>query len=222
MRASGREITKSRQGGSVIFCRKANRAGSHSWRLPFLVSILALPSYAYLTGPVVVLIGPPGSGKTTQTEILRKTRGMAVISADDLIARNKREFARFKNPHIEGVEPRLDPVLNRLVEEAIASADLSKGVILDGYPAAKNQGDHLAALQRKFSLSKVLVIHLRVPDNVVRQRLKDQKRADLDQELKDYHREFDFAREYFTDIHEIDGTKKPEIVAEEIRKLLQP
>jgi len=63
-------------------------------------------------------------------------------------------------------------------------------------------------------------MHLRVPDDVVRERLKQQKRADLDQELKDYHREFDFAREYFADIRDIDGTKKPEVVAEEIRKLL--
>jgi hypothetical protein len=67
------------------------------------------------------------------------------------------------------------------------------------------------------------VIHLRVPDSVVRERLKDQKRVDLEQQLKDYHREFDFAREYFPeiDIREIDGTEKPEIVAGEIRKLLQ-
>jgi adenylate kinase family enzyme len=187
------------------------------------VSGLALLSFGQATGPVVVLIGPPGSGKTTQTEILRKEHGMVIISADDLIARNQQVFAKFKNPHIQGVEPRLDPVLNRLVEEAIASADLSKGVILDGYPAAKNQGDHLTVLRKKHNLSKMLVIHLRVPDGVVRQRLKNDKRRDLDQQLKDYHREFDFAREYFsdTDIRDIDGTKKPEVVAGEIRKLLQ-
>jgi adenylate kinase family enzyme len=99
---------------------------------------------------------------------------------------------------------------------------LSKGAILDGYPAAKNQGDHLTALQKKYNLSKLVVIHLRVPDDVVRERLKQQKRPDLEQELTDYHREFDFAREYFSDIRDIDGTKKQEIVAEEIRKLLQP
>jgi adenylate kinase family enzyme len=121
------------------------------------------------------------------------------------------------------VEPRVDPVLNRLVEEALASVEVSRGVILDGYPAAKNHGDHLTVLREKFNLSKPLVIHLRVPDSVVRERLKDQKRVDLEQQLKDYHREFDFAREYFPeiDIREIDGTEKPETVAGEIRKLLQ-
>jgi adenylate kinase family enzyme len=184
---------------------------------------LSLLAFAQRAGQIVVMIGPPGSGKTTQTEILRKERGMAVISADDLIARNREAFAKFRNPQIQGVEPRLDPALNRLVEEALRSADLSKGLILDGYPAAKNQGDYLTVLREKYNLPKPVVIHLHVPDSLVRQRLKNQKRTDLDQELKDYHREFDFAREYFpeTDIREVDGTKKPAVVAREIRKLLQ-
>jgi adenylate kinase len=187
-----------------------------------LVPGLAVLSYAQTAGPVVVLMGAPGSGKTTQTELLRKQRGMAVISADDLIARNRQVFERFRNPHIKGLEPRVDPALNRLVDEALGSMDLSKGVILDGYPAAKSHGDYLNVLREKYRLPKPLVIHLRVPDSVVRQRLKTQKAGDVEQNLKDYHREFDFAREYFpeSDIHDVDGTRKPSVIAKEIRGLL--
>jgi adenylate kinase len=171
-----------------------------------------------------VLIGPPGSGKTTQAERLRKELGMTIIAANDLIARNQQAFAKFKNPHIQGVEPRVDPALNRLVEEAVASADRSKGLILDGYPAAKNHGDYFLAMREKLGLSKTIVIHLRVPDDVVRKRLKKENRPDLEQQLKDYHRELDFALQYFpgTDIREVDGTKKPAAVAREIRKILAP
>lgn len=148
---------------------------------------------------------------------------MAIIAADDLIARNKQSFARFKNPAIQGVEPRVDPALNQLVENALTSVDPSKGIVLDGYPAAKNHGDHLTVLRKKFNLPAPLVIHLRVSDDIVRQRLKDRNSAELEQQLKDYHRELDFAREYFPDtaVRDIDGTKKPEVVAGEIRKLLK-
>jgi adenylate kinase len=192
--------------------------------LGLFVQALALLSHAQTAGPVIVLIGPPGSGKTTQAETLRKEHGMSIISADDLIANNKQAFARYKNPNVQGVELRLDPALDRLVGEALSSMDLSKGVILDGYPAAKTHGDHLQVLSRKYNLPKPIVIHLRVPDDVVRKRLKNQKGVDLDQQLKDYHREFDFAREYFpeTDIRDVDGTKKAKDVAKEIRKLLKP
>src|SRR4051794_33964234 len=79
----------------------------------------ALPVLA--AGPVVVLIGPPGAGKTTQAEALKKSLGMAVISADDLIAGNKNRFQKFKNPAVQGMEPRLDPALNSLVAEALAT-----------------------------------------------------------------------------------------------------
>ena len=71
--------------------------------------------------------------------------------------------------------------------------DLSKGVVLDGYPASKIQGDYLTRLRGEFALTRVVVIHLSAPDAVVRKRLQGQSR-DIEQELKDYHREFDFLR----------------------------
>src|ERR1044072_3338423 len=80
-------------------------------------------------GPLIVLIGPPASGKTTQAQILQKERGMAVVSVEDLIAQNRQLFQKFRHPEIQGVEPRLDPVLNRLVEERLGTIDRSKGVI---------------------------------------------------------------------------------------------
>jgi adenylate kinase len=190
-------------------------------KLLFWCALLA--SQVFAAGPVVLLIGPPGSGRTTQAEILRKERGMTIIAADDLIARNPQMFEKFKNPAIQGVDVHLDPALNRLVEEALEKADLSKGVVLDGYPAAKTQADHLAALRDKYKLPKIVVIHLRISDQVARKRLAKQSGRDLDQELKDYHRELDFARTYFpqADIREVDGTKSRDAVAKEIRKLLQ-
>src|SRR4051794_3948004 len=94
---------------------------------------LAFPMCA--AGPIVLLIGPPGSGRTTQAEILKKERGMPVISADDLIARNRETFHRPKTDSLTGIDPHLDPALNKLVEEALKTADLSRGVLLDGYPA---------------------------------------------------------------------------------------
>ena len=189
--------------------------------LLFLLAILAIDLRA--AGLVVMIIGPPGSGRSTQAEILRKDRGMLVIAADDLIARNREKFERFRNPTIQGVDVHLDPALNQLVAEALTTADLSKGVVLDGYPAAKTQGDYLAGLREKLNLTQAIVIHLQVPDDVVRKRLSGLQAADLDQRLKDYHRELDFAHTYFPEanIHDIDGTRKREAVAKAIRKVLE-
>lgn len=195
----------------------------HKWSitLAFACAPLAFPSHA--AGPVVLLIGGPGAGKTTQTQILQKERGMAIISADDLIAHNHQVFEKFRNPSIQGVDPKLDPALNELVEEALKKVDLSKGVVLDGYPAAKIQGDYLTEVIAKLQLPGPVVIHLHISDDVARKRLKSEKGRNLDQELKDYHREMDFARTYFpeADIHDVDGNQKPEVVAQKISKIIE-
>ena len=177
---------------------------------------------AQSSGVLIVLIGPPASGKTTQAQILQKERGLAIISVEDLIAQNLQSFQKFARPEIQGVEPRLDPVLNRLVAERLRSIDRSKGVILDGYPAAKEQGDHLTSLMAEFGFGPPVVLQLRLDDAEVRRRSAKSSGGDVEQGLKDYHRELDFAKTYFpqANIHEIDGSKPPAEVAKEIRQVL--
>lgn len=98
----------------------------------------ALIASAQTAGPLIIFIGPPGAGKTAQATILQKDRGMALVSSDELIEQNHQAFEKFRQPVLNGVEPHVDPALNKLVEERLSSLDLSRGVILDGYPAAKD------------------------------------------------------------------------------------
>ncbi|MEO8593070.1 MAG: nucleoside monophosphate kinase [Candidatus Solibacter sp.] len=184
-----------------------------------LACLAVLASAAYGAGPVVLVVGPPGSGRSTQAAILNKDLGMAVVAADALIASHAEKFQKNRTPTLQGVDPHLDPAMNDIVEEALRATDLSKGVVLDGYPASKIQGDFLTGL---LDMKQVVVIHLSVADDVVRKRLKKQDGRDIEQELKDYHREFDFIRTYFpeADIQTVDGTKSPAQVAKRIRKVL--
>jgi adenylate kinase len=200
-----------------------NRYENLSWTsfgvgLVFLMGIVR----AQAAGPVIILVGPPGAGKNTQAQILQKDRRMALVSSDELIEKNRNAFEKFRQPAIHGVEPHQDPAMNKLVEEKLASLDLTNGVIFDGYPASKEQGDYLVNLREKFNLPKPAIIRLKVPDEVVLKRLKQENPQDVEQRLKDYHREFDFAQLYFpqADIHEVDGTKSAEAVAKEIQKVL--
>jgi adenylate kinase len=189
-----------------------------------IVCCTLLATAAHAAGPLVVMVGPPGSGRTTQTQILLKDLKMAVIAADDLIQKNPQRFQKNRLPALQGVEMHLDPAMNSLVEEALKTTDLSRGVVLDGYPASKTQGDFLKELQQKFGLPRAIVIHLSAPDDVVRKRLAGNKSGrDLEQELKDYHREFDFMRTYFpeADIRTVDATKPIAQVSKEIQSILK-
>ncbi len=207
----------------TVFRRRTNDATARSRvLLGFVIPSFALALQVQAAGPVVVLIGVPGSGRTAQAATLKNERGMTMISADDLITRNPQPFAKSRKSAIPGFDARMDPAVNGLVEAALTSADLSKGLVLVGYPSSKAQGDYLVSLREKLSLPKALVIRLVVPDDVARKQLKREKALDVEQKLLNYHRELDFARDYFpqADIRDINGNRKPGEVADDIRKLL--
>jgi len=192
-------------------------------RLSFLFVCIATSIMASSAGPLVLLIGPPAGGKTTQSSALTKDLGIPVVSVDELIAANRQAFAKKSNAGTAPLDPRVDPAVNRLVEEKLRSLDLSKGVILDGYPAAAIHADYLKHLVQELGLPTPVIIHLQVPDDAVKKRSKGQQSPDVDQRLKDYHRELDFIRVYYPEaaIHDIDGTKSRDAIAKEIRNILQ-
>ena len=116
----------------------------------------------------------------------------------------------------------MDPALNGLFLKRLERTDIRKGLLLDGYPATKDHGDFLQQVLREKGLGKPLVVKLEMPDSVVRERLKGQPPAQIEQDLKDYHRETDFLSSYFPEanIVKINADKKPDSVFDEIRKVI--
>jgi adenylate kinase len=163
---------------------------------------------------VIVLVGPAGSGKTTQSEFIRHEFGIPTVSVEDLIKQNLAALEKYRTPGIDPGTPRASPAMNALVRARLSKMDLKKGVVLDGYPATKDQADHLAALVKEMGLLPPVVIQIDVPDDVVRARLEKRKAPEdtpeqIERRLKDYHRELDMIRDYYpqANIWTIDGTR---------------
>lgn len=173
--------------------------------------------------PVIVLIGPPGAGKSTQATRIQKRYRLALITREQLMQDDPALLARYKQPDIQGVEPRTDPALSKLFLARLEQTDISRGLLLDGYPATKDHADFLRQVVEQKRLGNPLVLQLNVPDEVVRERLKGQSPEKIEQDLKDYHREMDFVQVYFpqADIVPIDASKKPRGVFRQIRHALQ-
>jgi adenylate kinase len=177
---------------------------------------------------LIVLIGPTGSGKTTQAAFLKKRFRIPTIAVDDLVQTNPAALAKYRTPGITPGPPQLNPAIDGLVAEAITRSDLTKGVALDGYPASKDQADHLAALAAKLNLPPPIVIQIDLPDDVARQRLKTRQRADdkpelIEERLKNYHREMDMIRSYYpqANIWTINGDKPVAVVSSTIEAILK-
>jgi hypothetical protein len=69
----------------------------------------------------------------------------------DLIQANAAALAKYRRPGITSGPPQLSPAIDGLVAERLARLDLTRGVVLDGYPASKDQADHLAELAPKMN-----------------------------------------------------------------------
>lgn len=176
---------------------------------------------------IIVLIGPAGAGKTTQSQFLQEKFSIPTISADDLARENPAALAKYRETGIDPGTPTTSPALNDLIADRLSKVDLTHGVVLDGYPATKDQADHLTALVKKLNLPSPVIIHLQIPDDVARERLRSRKRDDdtpalIERRLADYHRELEMLSAYYpkANIWTIDGTKPVSQVFDTIRSIL--
>jgi adenylate kinase len=179
-------------------------------------------SQAQSAKPVFILLGPPASGKSTQAASIQKQYGFALITREQLMSDDPTVLARSKQPGLRGIEPRVDPALNNLFLKRLEKTDFSKGLLLDGYPSTKDHGDFFLKLGPEKGLKKPLILKLELSDEAVRQRLKGQSDEQIEQDLKDYHRETDFMSAYFpqAEIVKIDASKKENEVFDQIRKAI--
>jgi adenylate kinase len=97
----------------------------------------------------LIIVGPQGSGKTSQARLLAKTFRFGVVGAGDVlreIAKQDTELGRRISRSVnEGrlVEPEL---ISEVIEEKIAAVPKEQGLILEGYPRTLTQ----YALFKKF------------------------------------------------------------------------
>jgi adenylate kinase len=191
-----------------------------SWTMALAVAQSSTPL-------VFILIGAPGSGKNTQSAYLRKEYGLPVISADELVKANPDAVQSIQTIGMPPLDPRQDTIMNQLVQAKLKTIDTSKGFILDGYPAMKDQADFLAKLIQQMQYPTPLVLQLDVPDSVAKRRLAKTKNPDdrepmLSQAIQDYHREMRFTQVYYpnANIKQVNANQTPVKVSQAIKAIV--
>ena len=92
--------------------------------------------------PHIVLLGPPGAGKGTQSSNIEDTFGVPQVTTGDALRANKDLETEHGTPreYMDAGELVPDPVVNEIVVEALSNTE---GFVLDGYPRNLSQAEYL-------------------------------------------------------------------------------
>ncbi len=85
----------------------------------------------------LVLLGAPGSGKGTQSQLLQETLGIPQISTGEIFRdnlKNRTQLGLLAKSYMDRGELVPDEVTIRMVEDRLAQPDVADGAILDGFP----------------------------------------------------------------------------------------
>jgi len=146
-----------------------------------------------MNGPKVIMIGGPGSGKSTYSEIITKKLGIPHIYTGDMM----RELAKQDTPNGKKVKELLSKgefaplnVVIDTVKTRLEQPDAQRGYIFDGFPRNIEQAKRM----EKENIEYDYVVNLEVSEEEVVRRLTARGRADdkpeiIKNRLKVYQRE---------------------------------
>ncbi|MGI8863058.1 MAG: adenylate kinase [Solirubrobacteraceae bacterium] len=171
----------------------------------------------------LILFGPPGAGKGTQAERLRRDFQLPFISTGEMLRTNVKEgtdLGKEAQRYMDAGDLVPDELIVKMAAERLQDPDAQDGFILDGFPRTIDQAtaldEQLAALGRR--VTAALLID--VPDEEVIRRLSG--RRVCVKAGHNYHVEFDPPKH--EGVCDQDGSRliqrdddKPEVVSNRLK-----
>lgn len=130
----------------------------------------------------LILLGPPGAGKGTQSQLIAQKHTIPQLSTGDMLraAVNAGTPVGLKAKQIMadgGLVP--DDVVVGIISERISATDCVRGFILDGFPRTLPQASSLDRLLTSKGLKLDRVIELKVDDTALAERVEKRARETL-------------------------------------------
>ena len=137
----------------------------------------------------LVIFGPPGAGKGTQSSFITKRFNLYQLSTGELLReeiKNKTELGVKISSIINAGDLVSDKIVSELIEKFISKKEFQNRIIFDGYPRNLAQAKNLDILLKKNNQKIDMVLKLSVSLDIIKQRISERKnlenRPDDDEE----------------------------------------
>ena len=126
----------------------------------------------------IILLGPPGAGKGTQSERLVKDFGLAYMATGNMLrdaVAEGSELGQTAKSCMDSGALVPDDVIIAMITERLARPDTEKGFILDGFPRTNVQAEALDAKLKELGRSLTVALLIDVPEDDVIKRLSGRR-----------------------------------------------
>ena len=138
----------------------------------------------------IVIFGPPGAGKGTQSKFIVGKFNLYQLSTGDLLRNeinNKTKLGLEISSIINSGELVSDKIVNNLIENFVSNKTYKNKIIFDGYPRTLSQAKNLDDLLNRYDQKIDIVLKLSVSLETVKKRILERQnqesRADDNKEI---------------------------------------
>ncbi len=126
----------------------------------------------------LIILGPPGSGKGTQSQKICGRYGVLQLSTGDMLRDHKKRGTALgleAASYFDRGQLAPDDLVIRMVEERLSRPDCANGVLFDGFPRTVPQAGALDALLARMGRTMRCAVEIRVPDAEIVARLSGRR-----------------------------------------------